>query len=176
MDATQGSKQPSESIDANILGSFNLVPKITDQVNFQNNYALQNHLIGIRQLDRIMPKTFSRALIDHKKSLSAKQIAHIAKAILLAVQFIHSKDVVHFNINPANILILRNDPENFFNNVPIDGSRGDLDVAEESNTNDGMSEIEGASSGSLHQTDKSNILLINFCQASQFTKKIKFSN
>jgi len=158
------------------LGSFNLAPKITDQANFQNNYALQNHLIGIRQLDRIMPKTFSRALIDHKKSLSAKQIAHIAKAILLAVQFIHSKDVVHFNINPSNTLILRNDPENFFNNVPIDGSRGDLDVAEESNTNDGMSEVEGASSGSLHQTDKSNILLINFGQASQFTKKIKFSN
>ena len=57
------------------------------------------------------------------------------------------------NLNPTNVLIIRNDPESFFNNDPIDETSDD------------------ESCGLI-----SNILLINFCQASQFTKKIKFTN
>ena len=66
-----------------------------------------------------MPITLQQAIIKYKGTLTAKDIAHIVKEILLSVQFIHSKDVSHLNLNPQNILILRNDPESFFKNVPI---------------------------------------------------------
>ena len=107
-----------------------------------------------------MPLTLSQALIYHRKSLSAKQVANIAKELLLSIQYIHSKDIIHLNLNPCNILVLRSDPESFFNNDPIEDSSDDDD--ESSNHSVGVM--------------KSNILLSNFCQASQYTKKIKFTN
>ena len=121
------------------------------------NQALKNHLqtvkpiIGIQQIETMMPKTLQQAIIDHKKSLTAVQIAYIAKELLLAIQFIHSKDIVHLDLSPENILVQRSRPEQFFNKQPISASRSDID--------DSLSEFED----DLQDSDKSNILLINFC-------------
>ena len=88
-----------------------------------------------------MPQTLQNALIYYRKSLSSKQIANIAKELLFSIQYIHSKDIVHMNLNLSNVLILRNDPESFFNNDPIDETSDDGE----------------------NQTLSSNILFINFC-------------
>jgi hypothetical protein len=56
------------------------------------------------------------------------------------------------NLNPSNILILRSDPESFFNNDPIEETLDESQLCEES-----QDSIE---------VEKSNILILNFCQAS----------
>ena len=94
--------------------------------------------------EKVSPKTLQEALIEYNKPLSVNQICILAKEILLAIQFIHSKDIVHLNLDPSNILILTKGLEDFFQT---------------------FEDIEGIS----------KVKLINFCQASQFAKKIKFS-
>lgn len=68
----------------------------------------------------------------------------LVKEILLAVQFIHSKGIVHLNLDPSNILILTNGLDDFFQTIQ---------------------DIEGIS----------KVKLINFCQMSNFAKKMKFT-
>ena len=139
-----------------IVSSLNLASKITELNTRQHNKFLQTHLYGISQLKKALPKTLFRALTEHKQTLSTKQIANVAKEVLFALQFIHSKDVVHLNLNPSCILIPRANPEDFFNGVPV----------EEEAVERGDEGDEG---------EKVNVFLFNFCQASQFTKKIKFN-
>lgn len=121
---------------------------IANQVSFEKSHALQKHLSFRRILDKSIPLTLSNALIYYRKPLSAKQVANIAKELLMSIQYIHSKEILHMNLNPSNILILRSDPESFFNNDPIESTD---EAGEESK------ELE---------SEKSNILIFNFCQAS----------
>ena len=81
-------------------------------------------------MDKTIPLTLSNALIHYRKSLSAKQVANISKELLMSLQYIRSKEIVHLNLNPSNILILRNDPESFFNNDPIEDSSSDVHLGE----------------------------------------------
>ena len=37
--------------------------------------------------------------------------------LLKAVQYYHSKEIAHLNLNLTNILIMRQDPEHFFNDI-----------------------------------------------------------
>ena len=39
------------------------------------------------------------------------------KELLKAVQYFHSKDIVHLNLNLDNILVMRSDPEHFLNDI-----------------------------------------------------------
>ena len=102
-----------------------------------------------------MPKTLDRTLIDYKKSLTPKQVANIAKEILLSVQFIHSKDISHFNLNPNSILVLNNNPDKMFQNLPKVDSNQDIDDSRSCISKDSY----------ISSADNSNIHLINFCQA-----------
>jgi len=90
-------------------------------------------------------------LTDYKQTLSVRQIANVAKEILMGLQFIHSKDVVHLNLNPSNILVPRQNPEDFFNGLSVDEEH--VDRVEE--------EMEAGS-----VKERTNVLLVNFCQAS----------
>ena len=86
-------------------------------------------------------------------TLTPKQIANIAKEILLSVQFIHSKDITHFNLSPSTILVLNSNPDKFFKNIPKVDSATEID--------DVQSVSEKSSLYSM--SEASNIHLINFC-------------
>lgn len=72
----------------------------------------------------------------------------------MSLQYIHSKDIVHLNINFANILMLAKNGEELF--------EGDNNIQEDNMTNKSYK-------------PKNNILFINFCQAGQYSKKLKFN-
>jgi hypothetical protein len=59
----------------------------------------------------------------------------------------HSKDIVHLNLNPQNILVLAENAEKFFNSIE------QRDITSKSD-NESL----------LGTEDQSKILLINFCQ------------
>jgi hypothetical protein len=49
---------------------------------------------------RCMPKTLAEVLEDQTQALTLKQIGFFVKKLLLCLQFAHSKDIAHLNINP----------------------------------------------------------------------------
>jgi serine/threonine protein kinase len=53
-----------------------------------------------------MAKSLHDAIIEYGKIISTEFIASITKELLLAIQYSHSKDIVHLNLNLKNILIL----------------------------------------------------------------------
>ena len=59
----------------------------------------------LREIAEDLPCTLSQALINYQETLTLRQIAKIALDLLFAVQFIHSKDIIHLDINLFNILI-----------------------------------------------------------------------
>jgi hypothetical protein len=63
------------------------------------------------------------------------------------------------NLNPTNVLILRNDTASFFDNIEISKSDEKIENEDE-----------------LGSENKSNILLTNFFQAAHYIKKFKFNN
>jgi hypothetical protein len=58
---------------------------IANQVSFENSHAVQKHLTSRKILDKSIPLTLSNALIYYRKPLSAKQVANIAKEILMSI-------------------------------------------------------------------------------------------
>lgn len=66
-----------------------------------------------------MAKSLHDGIIEYGKILSTEFIASITKELLLAIQYSHSKDIVHLNLNLKNILILSQNIKNICKTINI---------------------------------------------------------
>ena len=111
----------------------------------ESSLALEQYLKNLpsKAETKTVPKTLNYFLLEQK--LSVKQIAQLVKELLMCLQYMHSKDIVHLNLNPQNILVLAENAEEFF--ISIEKEFGS------------KSENESA----IGLDVQSKILLINFC-------------
>ena len=104
------------------------------------------------------------------------------RELIKAVQYFHSKDMVHLNLNLQNILVLRKNTEHLFNQTElsqdeIDSTTSNLVAVNSDEIEDDISQTNSSVnqlSSTIKESNFSNILIKGFCQASGFTKKLKF--
>lgn len=96
------------------------------------------------------------------------------KELLRAVQYFHSKDIVHLNLNLNSILVLRRDPEHFLNDIDFGLHESEQYV---DNISGDSARIDTPPNQKIYsrEENQSNILIKGFCQANGFTKKYKYT-
>ena len=85
-----------------------------------HNARIKNNADAYKSaLPKTLFETISGVIRKTQKSLSLLQVATIVKELLLDIQIAHSKELIHLNLRPESVLVLRSDPLEFFNNLPL---------------------------------------------------------
>lgn len=88
----------NESTALSLLSHPNIVQVYTTAFTNSTKYIIMEYVEGITL----------KKHIDHRGALPEREVLYYATQILSALDYIHSKDIVHCDIKPQNIILLQN--------------------------------------------------------------------
>ena len=88
----------NESTALSLLSHPNIVQVYNTVITNSTKYIIMEYVEGITL----------KKHIDHRGALPEREVLYYATQILSALDYIHSKDIVHCDIKPQNIILLQN--------------------------------------------------------------------
>ncbi|MBO5715214.1 MAG: serine/threonine protein kinase [Clostridia bacterium] len=88
----------NESTALSLLSHPNIVQVYNTVITNSTKYIIMEYVEGITL----------KKHIDHRGALAEREVLYYATQILSALDYIHSKDIVHCDIKPQNIILLQN--------------------------------------------------------------------
>ncbi len=88
----------NESTALSLLSHPNIVQVYNTVITNSTKYIIMEYVEGITL----------KKHIDHRGALPEREVLYYASQILSALDYIHSKDIVHCDIKPQNIILLQN--------------------------------------------------------------------
>ena len=88
----------NESTALSLLSHPNIVQVYNTAITNSTKYIIMEYVEGITL----------KKHIDHRGALPEREVIYYATQILSALQYIHSKGIVHCDIKPQNIILLQN--------------------------------------------------------------------